>query len=258
MLASFHDKDRSHRAVLQMNAACAASHSTPKYYSMHANQIWPQSGERTPPLPDESTDCMRQWAWDRGVENSFQDDGEAEYNTCPYHSMNEQWRLALHKPTELGGSVRTLKWFNDWNQKCAKTKAATTCMHEMRTAWQSSANTNPMYHDSLTVDPQCTKTSDKSHHRDGTGMTVAIAPGELAETQAFEFTMFIGARATRAEAEAVIATLPDVKFWALAWAGNMASDGDPATFFYAFDVPAGAFTRAFVRALLAMLRAAAL
>jgi hypothetical protein len=106
-------------------------------------------------------------------------------------------------------------------------------------AWQKAGNTNQIVHDGLSVDPACTRTSRTAHHYDGTGMSVGIAPGELAESQSFSFTMYIGARETTAQAEAVILGLPGIKFWATAWAGSAADNGSPATFFYAFDIPTG-------------------
>lgn len=75
-------------------------------------------------------------------------------------------------------------------------------------------------------------------------MSIGISPPQLLEDQSFDFEMFIGARASKQEAEDVIQSelIPKhgVKFWALAWAGNVSSDGSPATFFYAFNVAEGA------------------
>ena len=158
------------------------------------------------------------------------------------HSGEFAFDANHRRPEGPGEMIRPLKWFNEWSHSCMWPKDSFTCPHDLRSAWLSAAGSDPnvITHDSLSVDPECTKTSATAFHRDGTGLSVGISPGTLAETQSFEFVMYVGARATRAAAEAAIAELPDIKFWALAWAGAAADDGGPATFFYAFDVPLSA------------------
>ena len=262
---------------LQAAQFCSADHSLPQYYAMHTSQLWPgPQPEQGPPREDDPYYCLLQWQQARAYpvldhptaidgyliydyadpcDNGGSDfdclDNHAEtwrgidtYSACPYWTDRHipetaQRSDGIHHAVP-GDMFRPLNFFGEWSQACPKDRAAVACAHELRQAWQDGARGNSITHDGLGVDPACTKTSRTAHHYDGTGMSVGITPGTLAEAQPFTFTMYIGARETAAAAEAVAAALPGVKFWATAWAGAAADDGGPATFFYAFDVPTGA------------------
>lgn len=264
---------------MQAQQFCSAEHSLPQYYAMHTSQLWPGPlPEQGPPSEDDPYYCLLQWQQSRsypvsdgpqaisGVVNEEDytdpcDNGGVDYsscldsfgetfrgidtyNVCPYWTDrhvpdDKQFFTPIHHVAP-GGMFQPLTFYGAWSQTCPKDRGAIPCAHELRRPWQDGARPNTIVHDALGVDPACTKTSRTAHHYDGTGMSVGITPGALAEAQPFTFTMYVGARETAAEAEAVIAGLPGVKFWATAWAGAASDDGGPATFFYAFDVPAGA------------------
>jgi hypothetical protein len=226
---------------------------------MHQSQLWPGTAStQGPPTEDDPYYCTHQWHRERAYGNHFLDNtqdfnyeedndyfwhwrGLTGYNTCPH--FGDRWMPALSVLPERwdvpGRMIRPIKFFGAWNQDCTKDRSSITCAHELRSAWQAPGMTNQIVHDGLSVDSACIKTSRTAHHNDGTGMSIGIAPGELAETQSFTFTMYIGARETAAQADVIAASLPGVKFWATAWAGAATDNGNPATFFYAFDIPAG-------------------
>lgn len=129
--------------------------------------------------------------------------------------------------------------YGNYTDACTLTKFNYDCPGvEDRQAWINLDN--PLIHDSLTTDPYCTNTGKGARNLDHTGMSFHVKPSqELAVGQTASFKIYVGARTNRLEAEKAIRRLPDVKVWATAWAGSAEDDGNPGTFFYAFDVPAG-------------------